>query len=403
MYPLKINEKYDQTKLTLLGYRFTTTYLWTYILWDFRENVGSHCGVDIMPVTPWQEVFAVLSGTVIKSINEWVYGNHIIIEHKNVYDPNDLSITTTLYSCYMHLSLLNVNIWESVLEWQIIGKTGNTGNSFWEHLHFQIDRKEAPFHPYWPYTGAESKAAWLSFMDSTNQGLWFENGKKFTINPLVYLDTISNLNKNPEIISPNIEIKHSEEEKVTLLSTNNEIENIQKEVKKENFTDISENDPYYTFIWELVSKWVINGYEDNTFRPQNSISRTELLKMIFLFKWTSLSRSTNNYFTDILDSSWQKKYVNTAVELKLISTENKKFHPNGSITRSEALKMILLFFVWEINSNYNLNINDISTTDWYAKYFQYAWGKDLFEIKNNYYYPNKAITRYEVVGILSKM
>ena len=96
-------------------------------------------------------------------------------------------------------------------EGDIIGKCGNTGNvsgSTGEHLHFQIDRQEAPFHPYWPFSFAEAQAAGLGFFEAVNKGLGRENARKYTINPLVYLDKIQVLdvtNDVPDTISISVE------------------------------------------------------------------------------------------------------------------------------------------------------------------------------------------------------
>jgi len=56
-----------------------------------------------------------------------------------------------------------------VQEGDIIGQTGSTGNSIGEHLHFQIDRSEALFHPYWPFTFAQANTAGLGFFDAINK------------------------------------------------------------------------------------------------------------------------------------------------------------------------------------------------------------------------------------------
>ncbi len=158
----------------------------------------------------------------------------------------------------------------------------------------------------------------------------------------------------------------------------------------------------YRYIIELSEKWFISWFWDETFRPYTSITRSEFLKLIFLVSNTTLSNDTKDYFFDI-KVGWQKKYINTWVHLWIVSTQNKNFYPNGSITRVEAIKIIVLLFVWEIPNNYSKNIWDISWWEWYVKYVEYALNNNFFTLKENKFFPNQNITRYEVVNILKKI
>lgn len=202
MYPLKINEKYDLPNLANLWRRFTTLYTGNYVSGDMRIWVGSHPGVDIVPATKNTETYACLDGEVVMAENKGSYGNIIVIKHEWTYEPTDFSKKTTLFSCYLHLSQLNVTKWDQVSEWTVIGKTGDTGNSTGEHLHFQIDRNDAPYHAYWPFTWAEQQAAKLDFMWAVNACLGMENLKKYTIDPLVYLDKVTEYVKSPKTEIP---------------------------------------------------------------------------------------------------------------------------------------------------------------------------------------------------------
>ncbi|MBU0577260.1 S-layer homology domain-containing protein [Patescibacteria group bacterium] len=176
------NSSHDIIRNTKITY--PVVYLGNYEL-DHQENAGSHLAVDIkMPVgTP---IHAIANGRVEKvSMEEDSFGHHIVIVHPNVPDPN--GGTTTLYSCYVHMDEIHVVEGETVLKGEQIGTSGNTGNSTTPHLHFQIDRMSAPWHPYWPFSWSESQAAGLSFFEAVNAGLGLGNAQNNTINPMNYV------------------------------------------------------------------------------------------------------------------------------------------------------------------------------------------------------------------------
>ena len=60
MYPLKTTVKYKPGNLAASSNVFTTVYLGNYILGNFDEGAGSHCGVDIFPAVTHDDVFACL-------------------------------------------------------------------------------------------------------------------------------------------------------------------------------------------------------------------------------------------------------------------------------------------------------------------------------------------------------
>lgn len=154
------NSSHDIIRNTKITY--PVVYLGNYQL-DHQEGVGSHLAVDIrMPVgTPIRNI---ANGKVVKvSMTGSGFGHHVVVQHVNVPDPDNSSATTTLYSAFNHMDEVHVSEGESVVKGQSLGTSGNTGTSTTPHLHFQIDRESAPWHPYWPFTWQESQDAGLSF------------------------------------------------------------------------------------------------------------------------------------------------------------------------------------------------------------------------------------------------
>ena len=165
---------------------YSVVYLGNY-KYDHIENTGSHLAIDIkMPVgTP---IHSIANGKVVKtSLQGTGFGHHVVVKHPNAPDPENPGKLTTLYSAYSHMDRVDVVEGQNVLKGQIIGTSGNTGTSTTPHLHFQIDRDSAPWHPYWPFTWKESQDAGLSFFEAVNAALGLSKAKTHTIHPMTFV------------------------------------------------------------------------------------------------------------------------------------------------------------------------------------------------------------------------
>lgn len=149
------------------------------------EHSGSHPAVDIrVPVgTP---VRSIASGIVSEVKDAAGFGKTVVIRHPNVPDPDRPAQTTVLFSSYAHLSIAFVQPGDIVEKGEQIALSGATGDVTGPHLHFQIDRDSAPWHPYWPFTTEELRAAGYSAAQAINSGFHSDRGTAFTVNPLLY-------------------------------------------------------------------------------------------------------------------------------------------------------------------------------------------------------------------------
>ena len=102
------------------------------------------------------------------------------------------------------------------------------------------------------------------------------------------------------------------------------------------YPDLAPNHWCYKKIMEFVDKGYIDGYEDGTMRPNQTITRAEYVKVVnnfFGFK----DGKTDKKFSDISDDAWYAKYVYAAVAQGYISGyEDNTFRPSNPITRQEA-------------------------------------------------------------------
>ena len=64
------------------------------------------------------------------------YGNYICIAHSGA-----------MSTCYAHNNSIGVSQGQSVKQVQIIGQSGNTGNSTGPHMHFEVRINGSPVDP----------------------------------------------------------------------------------------------------------------------------------------------------------------------------------------------------------------------------------------------------------------
>ncbi|MCF7844677.1 MAG: S-layer homology domain-containing protein [Kiritimatiellales bacterium] len=164
---------------------------------------------------------------------------------------------------------------------------------------------------------------------------------------------------------------------------------------------------------------IVDGFGDGPqklFKPEQEISRFELLKMALLGNCIQLSHDQPNLSVDFKDVSSQhrpfehpdikkqRRVVYTAVRKGIVKGySDNSFRPSVSANRAEALKILILSsgFNTPQNELTDTKFLDISQRDWFAPYVKQA--TDLGVIKgyeDGTFRPNQPITRAEVAKIL---
>ena len=147
----------------------------------------------------------------------------------------------------------------------------------------------------------------------------------------------------------------------------------------------------------------IEGYPDETFKPQSNVTRAEAAQMFatLINGGSGFGFGDKTKFSDANDE-WYSAAVNYVVEKKLISGyPNGTFKPNESITRAEFAQMISGYIKTEKTNK--SDFNDVK--DHWAKdaIDKLNGNKNVSGYPDGTFKPNEKITRAEAVTILNSV
>ncbi|KAA0955582.1 S-layer homology domain-containing protein [Sporosarcina sp. ANT_H38] len=114
-----------------------------------------------------------------------------------------------------------------------------------------------------------------------------------------------------------------------------------KNVQNPGFKDVSKTSPYYGHIAALVEAGIISGYVDNTFKPEASLSRAQMAKMIVLGFEFNETKTVKLPFSDINDKQWHAEFVQELYANEITTgTTPTKFSPNAVVTRGQMASFV---------------------------------------------------------------
>ncbi|CEN77798.1 IdeS/Mac family cysteine endopeptidase [Paraclostridium sordellii] len=158
-------------------------------------------------------------------------------------------------------------------------------------------------------------------------------------------------------------------------------------------------------INQFISNGYVNGYEDKTFRPDNSITRAEFVKLVN--KYFGFNNKEDIKFSDINTNDWYYKDICIASKAGYINGyEDKTFKPDKTITREEVSKILITIKNKQDNIYDKLNKypDKNKVSNWAKPYVEgaieqgYLKGNDLGLLN-----PTNNITRAESITILSRV
>ena len=157
-----------------------------------------------------------------------------------------------------------------------------------------------------------------------------------------------------------------------------------------------------SYINNLVKKGGISGYEDGSFKPDNTITRAEFTKIIVgVFE---ISGDTETKYSDVSDDTWYSEYVKKASASGIINGSDGMFLPNNNITRQDAALIIYrVLKLKNIEMNSGKSFSDDSEISEYAK--DAVSKMAVIGVINGYdgkFMPKNNITRAEAVTMIAR-
>ena len=131
------------------------------------------------------------------------------------------------------------------------------------------------------------------------------------------------------------------------------------------FTDQADIKVENEVVDTLIELGVINGYTDGSFKPNDTVTRAEMAKMIYVLRTGNSDASAYNNdktsFTDV-NGHWAAGFIKYCQSVGIIAGQSAtKFAPDQTVTAQEAAKMLL------VTLGYDANKAGLVGTNWAAK------------------------------------
>jgi S-layer homology domain len=163
-----------------------------------------------------------------------------------------------------------------------------------------------------------------------------------------------------------------------------------------DFNDVSKDFWAYKEIMEMRKEGIINGYEDNTFRPNNAIRRDHVAVL--------LARSLDlpvvepaEKFSDVPDDYMYANEIRKVQQANIFDGTDGKFRPKEYLTRAQMAKVLTRAFNLQKKANYDFPDTD---NHWAKEYVRALYSNGITFGSGGYFKPEEKVTRAQYATFL---
>jgi len=175
------------------------------------------------------------------------------------------------------------------------------------------------------------------------------------------------------------------------------------------FSDLPENHWAYENVVNMQNKGIVSGFEDNTFRPSDTLTRAQFITMAA--KGLGLTNNEGMSFVDVHGGHWAFEYIQAAGNVMAESStlmNGFEFRPNESALREDVAMAIVMLNGLE-DVEYDLSIlNQFSDSDRITeelkKYVAIAVEHGFMSVNaDGTFKPQDALSRAEGATVIANM
>lgn len=132
----------------------------------------------------------------------------------------------------------------------------------------------------------------------------------------------------------------------------------------------------------VYNRGIVQGYSDGTFKPDKTLNRAELLKVIVASsfdEWSYDYYDDESCFNDVAANQWYTQYICFAKAQGIVEGyEDGSFKPSQEVNFVEALKIMF--------KGMDVSLTSSDTDPWYQQYYDTA--------EDNYFIPHELVGEY---------
>lgn len=172
------------------------------------------------------------------------------------------------------------------------------------------------------------------------------------------------------------------------------------QAEAKDFKDVPSTHGSYNAVNKLVRFNVISGYGDNTFRPNQFITRGQAATILARALELDLSQVTNPNFKDVPTTNASYSAIAALTELGVFN-KNDYFNPSSHLTRAQMAQILVKAF--DLQAQQKKPFSDVKETDWSYQYIGTLGTLNITTRPDGTYNPKGYVKRAHITDFIERI